>query len=79
VAGQARIGGSHSASPVGAEGRIYFTSEEGEIAVVETGPAMREIARNQMEGTIRASPAVSGGRIFIRTEQNLYAIGGKRP
>lgn len=79
AAGQARIGGSHSASPVWAEGRIYFTSEEGEVTVVETGPAMREIARNQMEGTIRASPAVSGGRIFIRTEQNLYAIGGKRP
>jgi outer membrane protein assembly factor BamB len=74
---QVRIGGDHSASPVSAEGRIYFTSEEGDITVVAAGPEMKVLAVNKMNERIQASPAISSGRIYIRTASRLYAIGRK--
>ena len=75
VAWQGRLDGSYSASPVAAEGRIYFLNEEGETTVIEAGPELKVLARNRLEGACQASPAISGGRIFIRTEKNIYAIG----
>jgi outer membrane protein assembly factor BamB len=77
---QARIGGEHSASPVLAEGRIYFSSEEGDVTVVEANPQMKVLAVNKLPGqVIKASPAISAGRIYIRTATHVYAIGRKSP
>jgi hypothetical protein len=75
VVWQGRLDGSYSASPVAAEGRIYFLSEEGQTTVIEAGPELKVLARNRLEETCQASPAISGGRIFIRTEKDLFAIG----
>jgi outer membrane protein assembly factor BamB len=75
VVWQGRLDGSYSASPVAAEGRIYFLNEEGQTTVIEAGPRLTVLARNRLEETCQASPAISGGRIFIRTEKNLFAIG----
>jgi len=72
-----RIGGNFSASPLGADGRVYLTSEEGETVVLEAGRRCVVLARNTLGELCRASPAVSRGRIFIRTDQNLYAIGAQ--
>ena len=72
---QARVGGSHWASPVLADGRIYFLSEEGESVVIATGRAYKELARNRLDQHTQASMAVSGGRFFIRTAGDLWAIG----
>jgi len=75
---QQRIGGNYSASPVHADGRIYFQNEEGLTTVVAPGTEFRVLARNQLDGGMLASMAVSGGSIFIRTEDHLYRIGEKR-
>jgi outer membrane protein assembly factor BamB len=74
---QERVGGQHWASPVLAEGRIYFLSEEGETIVIESGREYKEIARNRLDEHTQASMAVSGGRLYIRTAQHLWAIGTK--
>jgi outer membrane protein assembly factor BamB len=70
-----RIGGNHSASPVYADGKIYFLSESGEATVIEAGPNFKEVARNRLDEKCQASMAVSGGRLFIRSEKNLFCIG----
>ena len=72
---QERIGGKHSASPIYADGKIYFLSETGEGTVIEAGPQFKLVARNQLDEACQASYAISRGRIFIRTEENLYCIG----
>jgi outer membrane protein assembly factor BamB len=74
---QQRVGGSFSASPVAAEGRIYFVSDSGETTVVEAGPEFKVLARNSLGETVQASPAISQGQIFIRTEKNLFCIATK--
>jgi outer membrane protein assembly factor BamB len=75
VLGRRRVGGNHRASPVYAEGRIYFLSEEGEATIVEATPEMPVIAKNTIPEHTQASLAVSGGRIFLRTATAVYCIG----
>jgi len=72
---QERIGGNYSASPVWANSKIYFASEEGDITVIDAGPVFRQVAKNALGEMIQASPAISRGQIFIRTQRKLYAIG----
>jgi len=69
-----RIGGNYSASPVYAEGRIYFQSEEGVTTVIEPGRTFKKLATNTLDEPTLASMAVSGGSIYIRTEKHLYRI-----
>jgi outer membrane protein assembly factor BamB len=71
---QQRLNGNFSASPVAADGRIYFQSEEGETTVLAAGPAFRLLAVNALDGAMLASLAVSGGAIFIRTDTHLYRV-----
>lgn len=75
VVWEERLGGAHSASPVGADGRVYFLSDDGETTVVEAGPAFKVLARNPLGEKTQASMAVSGGRLFIRTAQHLWSLG----
>ena len=72
---QERVGGNFGASPVAAEGRIYFVGDNGETAVVEAGPEFKVLARNPLGEKVQASPALSQGQVFIRTEKNLFCIG----
>ena len=69
-----RLRGNFSASPVFADGRIYFQSEEGVTTVIAHGPEYRELARNELDGSMLASLAVSDGSIFIRGHSHLYRI-----
>ena len=69
-----RLRGTFSASPVFADGRIYFQSEEGVTTVIAHGPEYRELARNKLDGSMLASLAVSDGSIFIRSHSHLYRI-----
>jgi outer membrane protein assembly factor BamB len=73
---QERLGGKYSASPLSAEGRVYIQSEEGEGIVINASKEYKELARNTLEGRTFASYAVSGKSLFIRTEKQLYRIGG---
>ena len=72
---QERIGGNHSASPVAAGGRIYFLADDASTTVIEAGPDFKVLARNPLEGNVQASPAISQGNLFIRTEHRLYRVG----
>jgi outer membrane protein assembly factor BamB len=71
---RARLGGEHSASPIYADGRIYFLSEEGESVVIAPGKQFKVLATNQLDGPTLASMAVSGGSIFIRSQTHLYRL-----
>jgi outer membrane protein assembly factor BamB len=72
---QGRIPGNYCASPVAAEDKIYFCSEQGDTTVVQAGPELKVIATNAFGERIQASPAISQGQIFIRTDKNLYCVG----
>ena len=74
---QERTGGIFSASPVAGDGRLYFMSETGEAFVFAPDRTPRMLARNEVGGRIVASPAISGGRIFIRTDDHLIAVGAR--
>jgi len=65
---------THHASPVYADGRIYFTARDGTVTVIKPGKAFEILASNTLDGPISASPAISGGRIYLRTFETLYAI-----
>ena len=69
-----RLGGSHSASPIYADGRIYFLSEEGESVVIAPGKEYKVLATNMVDGETLASMAVSGGSIFVRSRTHLYRL-----
>jgi outer membrane protein assembly factor BamB len=71
---QVRLGGNHSASPIYADGRIYFLSEEGESVVIAPGKQFKALAQNQLDGATLASMAVSGGSIFVRSLTHLYRL-----
>ena len=71
---QVRLGGNHSASPIYADGRIYFLSEEGESVVIAPGKQFKALAQNQLDGQTLASMAVSSGSIFVRSLTHLYRI-----
>jgi outer membrane protein assembly factor BamB len=70
-----RLGGIYTASPVAGDGKIYLLSESGEAVVLRAGRTAEVLARNTIEGRILASPAISGGRIFIRTDDAVVAVG----
>jgi outer membrane protein assembly factor BamB len=71
-------GGSFSASPVAADGKIYFPSEDGDVFVVKAGPAYEALATNMMGEIVMATPAISDGVIFIRGIRHVFAIGAAR-
>ena len=71
---QERVGGNFSASPVFADGKIYFLSEAGETTVIEAGPQFKILAKNPLGEKCQASMAVSGKRLFIRSDKNLFCI-----
>ena len=73
--GGKRIGGAFSASPVAADGKIYLLNEEGETIVLLAGRDPKILARNELNERCLASPAISGGQIFIRSDQHLICIG----
>ena len=61
---QMRLDGVFFASPVAADGKIYFLSQTGETVVVKAGRVPQILARNDLAERLVASPAVSGGQIF---------------
>jgi outer membrane protein assembly factor BamB len=66
---------TYSSSPVLADGKIYITSEDGMTTVLRAGPKFEVLAENNMNDYCLSSIAVSGGRLFLRTRQGLWAIG----
>ena len=73
--GRVGTGGSFSASPIAADGKLYVASEDGEIYVLTAGPGLTQIAKNDMKEVVMATPAISDGVIVVRTLGHLYGIG----
>ena len=69
-----RILGSHSASPIVADGRIYFLSEHGIVSVLAASRTFEKLAENKFSEGFMASPAVSGKALFLRTKGHLYRV-----
>ena len=69
--------GTYSASPVLAEGRLYVINEDGVASVVGvSGDGFEILSTNDMRSYTLSSMAMSEGRIFLRTAEALYCIGG---
>jgi outer membrane protein assembly factor BamB len=71
-----RLAGNFSASPVTAEGRIYFQNESGAMFVVKASSVYELLATNELGEKTLASPAVIDGALFIRGENHLFKVSG---
>jgi outer membrane protein assembly factor BamB len=72
------VGSGFSASPVAADGKIYLSNEDGEMLVVRAGRTFEHIATNSMGELLMATPALSGGVMYVRGASSLFAIGATR-
>jgi outer membrane protein assembly factor BamB len=70
-----QLGRHHSASPVLADGHLYFSDDDGITYVLKAGRDFQVVARNTLGEECYASPAISRGQIFLRTLGHLYCIG----
>jgi outer membrane protein assembly factor BamB len=68
---QERLGGAFSASPILADGKIYFLSEDGVGHVIKAGTKFERVAKNELKERTLASYAAADGALFIRTAANL--------
>jgi outer membrane protein assembly factor BamB len=72
--GRTPVPATFTASPVAFDGKIFLTSEDGDTFVIKAGPKHEVVRTNSLGEPVYASPAMAGGKIFIRGEKNLYAI-----
>lgn len=72
---QERVGGVYTASPVAGDGKVYLVSEDGETIVLAAGRTPKILARNRLNARQLASPAIAGHRLFIRSDNALFAVG----
>jgi outer membrane protein assembly factor BamB len=70
-----RLDGVFFASPVAGDGKVYFVSETGETVVLGAGRTPEVLARNDLGERFVASPAIAGGRLFLRSDRTLFAVG----
>jgi outer membrane protein assembly factor BamB len=67
-----------TAAPIAVGGKVYFVFESGLTVVVEPGPALKIVARNNVgqakDELFRASPAVGDGHLYLRSDQALYCV-----
>ena len=71
-------GGSYSASPVAGDGKIYLSSEDGDVFVVKAGPKYELLSSNKVGEVMMATPAISEGTIIIRAQQHVIAVNTKQ-
>ena len=71
------VSDKYYASPVASDGKIYFASQSGVVAVLKAGGDQELIAANKLDEDIYATPAIADGRIYLRTIAYLYCFGEK--
>lgn len=79
IAWKTALPGESWSSPIVWGNRVFVTTatDNGETTVIEAGPEFKVLARNPLDEAAQASPAISQGQVFIRTERHLFAIGKK--
>jgi len=68
-------GGAFTASPVASDGKIYLSSEDGEVFVVKAGPKYELLATNPVGQVMMATPAISDGLVIVRGVNHVFAFG----
>ena len=68
-------GGAFTASPVASDGKLYLSSEDGEVFVVKTGPKYELLSTNPVGEVMMATPAISDGLVIVRGVNHVYAFG----
>ncbi|MET0556645.1 MAG: PQQ-binding-like beta-propeller repeat protein [Vicinamibacteria bacterium] len=68
------VGASFAASPVAADGRLFFASETGEVYVLRAGPEFELLATNVMDEVVMATPALSDGLMVVRTTGHVVGL-----
>lgn len=69
--------GEYYASPIAANGYVYFSSGKGAVTVVEAGDTLQIKARNSLGEPIHATPAIVDNKFYVRTAERLWAFGGQ--
>jgi outer membrane protein assembly factor BamB len=69
--------GEYYASPIAAEGKIFLANTEGKVTVLKAAGAWEVMEVNDLGEEIHATPALSGGRIYVRTRSSVYCFGVK--
>ncbi len=67
-------GGEYFASPIGLNGHILFFNQDGDVYAIKAGPKFEVVSESKVGETVMATPAVSGGVLYVRGYKNLYAI-----
>ena len=70
-----RLQGDYKASPLVADGRVYFVNLAGRCVVVAASAKFEKLADNQLDDETIASPAVADGKIYLRGKKALYCVG----
>ena len=68
-------GGAFTASPVASDGKIYLSSEDGDVFVVKAGPKYELLATNNVGEVMMATPAISDGLLIVRGHNHVFAFG----
>jgi outer membrane protein assembly factor BamB len=74
---QKRVGGSYSGSPVRAGDKMFCVDDAGLVVCLAAGPEFKELGRTPLGEICRSTPAIAGGRMYVRTISHLISVGGK--
>jgi outer membrane protein assembly factor BamB len=74
---QERLPSSFSASPVAADGKLYLSSEDGDVYVVRAGPKFELLATNPLGEPLMATPAIADNMLILRAHRHVYAVAEK--
>ena len=66
--------GGITASGICSDGKLYYSTEQGEIFIVKTGPEFQVLSQNSLDDIVMATPAISANTIFFRTQKYLIAV-----
>jgi outer membrane protein assembly factor BamB len=66
--------GDYFASPVYGDGKIYIAGENGNVVVLENGPDLKILAKNNLGESVLGTPAIADGRLFFRTRSSLICV-----
>lgn len=72
-----KVGGKYFGSPVRVRDRLYCMSREGQLLVIAAADKYKLLGQIDLEEPSHATPAVAGGRMYLRTESHLMSVGGK--
>jgi outer membrane protein assembly factor BamB len=74
---QERVGGNYFGSPVFADNKLFCVSTRGEVVAIAASDKFEVLGRTPLEETCHSTPAVAGGRLYVRTVKHLFSLGGR--